>query len=976
MSEQQSRLSVVISTEQAKRNAEALNKSLAEMNKKGDDAAKSATNVGKSADGAKSGLKSHKGAVDDVAKSYSNWSSLTKTTIAGVIAGIGKSAIDVAAFATMATLIAKTGKEMQAMAYQSNSTAEELQGFVFAAKKVNDTFNMDKVGDVFKDVNDKIGDYLTEGGGELKQFFEEIAPKVGVTAEQFRNLSGPQALQLYVSTLEKAGLSQTEMVTHMERIANDATGLLPILQDNGKAWKELAESAQDAGLIMSNDAAASAAELDNKISMLSDSIIIMRNYFAEEIIPIINSFIDNMTLSSDGTNTLHQDVNEFAQDGSFKQWFIGVGYAIAGVIDVARLAGQIVDALGKTIAYVMVQGSRFNAWTDSLNPFGAKSDDFVANAKSELNALTGAANEAKKEMSIAMNKKFEFTAIDSWEKAANAGDKAAKTQQQLAGLADKTHKSIAQQGWEQAKAAKEAEKAARAKEREAKAAKVVEAAYLSPYSNKFTAGSPMGDRFHPIQKKWKFHAGRDVPMPVGSDLKAMTSGVVDSVGRRGGYGNTITIKHDDGTKAMYAHLSTALLKAGERVQAGQVVAKSGNTGDSTGPHAHIEFWDKQGQRREVTKVIGKKTINKVGEASKSNYLELTEQEKDLALEYNVAMQERMIMLGKETELQKLNAEIELGKYESVEPERIKQMQQMAEQYDSAVKVNEQQERMNALIEDATGSEAVKSYYQDWDMLTQAFKEGKINAEQYTLALAKLNESKPDALKTDFEKNWGSTKQWIDDANDVQARLDQGMAGWLQSSSDALAEFVATGKMNFRDLTVSILQDLAKIAMQKAIAGIAGSLFGYGGSSAAAGAGSTALDSLFATGGAFGQGGVRYFAQGGTFTNSVVDKPTMFKSGGMLGVMGEAGPEAILPLKRTSSGNLGVETTGAGAAGQPVVYITNHITVESSGDSEKDGAAIADGINKQLISTIDGRINVKIDNELRHNGKISNAIKGR
>lgn len=974
MSEQQSRLSVVISTEQAKRNAEALNKSLAEMNKKGDDAAKSAANVGKSADGAKSGLKSHKSAVDDVAKSYSSWSGIAKTTIAGVIAGIGKSALDVATFATMATIIAKTGKEMQAMAYQSNSTAEELQGFVYAAKKFNDSFNLDKVGDIFKDVSDKIGDYLTEGGGELKQFFEEIAPKVGVTAEQFRNLSGPQALQLYVSTLEKAGISQTEMVTHMERVANDATGLLPILQDNGKAWQELAASAKDAGLIMSNEAAAHAAELDNKISMLSDSIIFMRNYFAEEIIPIINSFIDSMTLSSDGTNTLHSDVKQFAQDGAFKQWFIGVGYAVAGVIDVARLASKVINLLGQTIAYVMLEGSRFSAWTDSLNPFGIKSDEFVANAKSNLASLGATAADARKDLASLAGEDFYFTATDSWNKAANSLERTAKTQQQLAGFADRTQKSIAQQGWEQEKAAKAAEKAAKAKEKEAKAAKEVEAAYLSPYGSKFTAGSPMGNRFHPIHKTMKFHAGRDVPMPVGSDLKAMTSGVVDSAGRRGGYGNTITIKHDDGTKTMYAHLSAALLKAGDRVQAGQVVAKSGNTGDSTGPHAHIEFWDKQGRRRDVKDVIGKKTINKVGEAAQSKYLELPQQEKDLALEYNMALYERITMLGKETELQKLNAEIELGKYDSVEPDRIKEMQQMAEKYDSAVKLNEQQERANALIEEATGAGAIKSYYQDMNLLSEAFKNGKINAEQYTLALAKLNESKPDALKTDFEKNWGSTKQWIDDANDIQARLDQGMAGWLQSSSDALAEFVATGKMNFRDFTVSILQDLAKIAMQKAIAGIAGSLFGYGGASA--GVGTTALDSLFATGGAFGQGGVRYFAQGGAFTNSVVDKPTMFKSGGMLGVMGEAGPEAILPLKRTSSGNLGVETSGMGGVGQSVVYVTNHITVESSGDSEKDGASLADGFNKQLISTIDGRFDLKINNELRANGKINNAIKGR
>jgi hypothetical protein len=69
---------------------------------------------------------------------------------------------------------------------------------------------------------------------------------------------------------------------------------------------------------------------------------------------------------------------------------------------------------------------------------------------------------------------------------------------------------------------------------------------------------------------------------------------------------------------------------------------------------------------------------------------------------------------------------------------------------------------------------------------------------------------------------------------------------------------------------------------------------------------------FAKGGIFGDGGVTAFAKGGTFTNSIVDRPTMFASGGALGVMGEAGPEAIMPLKRGGDGALGVQMHGAKA----------------------------------------------------------------
>ena len=98
----------------------------------------------------------------------------------------------------------------------------------------------------------------------------------------------------------------------------------------------------------------------------------------------------------------------------------------------------------------------------------------------------------------------------------------------------------------------------------------------------------------------------------------------------------------------------------------------------------------------------------------------------------------------------------------------------------------------------------------------------------------------------------------------------------------------------------------------------------------------AISSIAGTGGttpaaqgyAFDGGGMTAYAHGGAFTNSIVRKPTFFKygQGDTFGVMGEAGPEAILPLSRTSGGDLGVKVTdsGAGSASSapPVVNIKN------------------------------------------------------
>ena len=150
------------------------------------------------------------------------------------IAGIG---IAAAAGLTAITVnAADTADEISRMATVANAGTTEFQKFAAGAEAVG--ISQEKLSDILKDVNDRVGDFLTTGGGPMKDFFEQIAPKVGVTAEQFKNLSGPQALGLYVDSLEKAGVNQQEMTFFMEAMASDATSLIPLLRDNGKAMKD------------------------------------------------------------------------------------------------------------------------------------------------------------------------------------------------------------------------------------------------------------------------------------------------------------------------------------------------------------------------------------------------------------------------------------------------------------------------------------------------------------------------------------------------------------------------------------------------------------------------------------------------------------------------------------------------------------------------------------------------------------------
>ena len=97
-----------------------------------------------------------------------------------------------------------------------------------------------------------------------------------------------------------------------------------------------------------------------------------------------------------------------------------------------------------------------------------------------------------------------------------------------------------------------------------------------------------GMRFHPILHMRLMHEGIDIEADVGSHVHATGDGVVSYVGPRGGYGNVVEIDHGFGYSTLYAHLEKPLVREGQRVKRGEVIALSGNTGLSTGPHLHYE----------------------------------------------------------------------------------------------------------------------------------------------------------------------------------------------------------------------------------------------------------------------------------------------------------------------------------------------------------------------------------------------------
>lgn len=111
---------------------------------------------------------------------------------------------------------------------------------------------------------------------------------------------------------------------------------------------------------------------------------------------------------------------------------------------------------------------------------------------------------------------------------------------------------------------------------------------LPPVGGVITSG--VGMRIDPIDGKLRHHNGIDIAIAEGTPVRPATSGIVIFSGQRPGYGYTVLVEHDNGMITLYGHNSRLAVTQGQSVDADTIIAFSGNTGRSTGPHLHFEAW--------------------------------------------------------------------------------------------------------------------------------------------------------------------------------------------------------------------------------------------------------------------------------------------------------------------------------------------------------------------------------------------------
>ena len=277
------------------------------------------------------------------------------------------------------------------------------------------------------------------------------------------------------------------------------------------------------------------------------------------------------------------------------------------------------------------------------------------------------------------------------------------------------------------------------------------------------------------------------------------------------------------------------------------------------------------------------------------------------------------------------------------------------------------------------------------------------------ALADANKAATDQIRqnyADVEKaqgDWtkGATSAWanyLDSASNIAGQTKTLFGNAFSSMEDAIVNFAMTGKLSFADFTKSILADMARIATRQASSALLSSLVGAatsyftgggGGNGLAAGSAGATSSNLGASqagyssayfqadGGAWANG-VQMFANGAAFTNSVVSKPTAFgMAGGQTGVMGEAGPEAIMPLTRTAGGQLGVRAiSGGGSGGGNVYNFPVAVSVQTQGNGGTASTEDTTQLGKGIQQAAKAEAETAIARALQPGGSIWKLTNGR
>ncbi|MDO6707919.1 hypothetical protein [Photobacterium sp. 1_MG-2023] len=305
----------------------------------------------------------------------------TSTLIVGATAAIA------AASVAMTRQQAEQARQIEKQAVVAQVSVEQIQSLTYAAQQFG--IEGDKMSDILKDTNDKLGDFSETGGGEFADFIENIAPKVGLTIEKLQQMSGPDALIAVKSALDAANVPMKSQIFYLESIADEASALIPLLENNGQKLHALTSRYDNLNVAMSQFDIDRFKQMDQEIT---DIELKLERSFGNLSRQVTHALLPTMDSVSSYTLMMAKGVEEYAKQVKA----LGVYSATLNTISGTSLKEKHREIFGEYVELKSELDKYKGVSYDDLpaiNPFGLSKNEWFnlqrdyAMKKDELKAL-------------------------------------------------------------------------------------------------------------------------------------------------------------------------------------------------------------------------------------------------------------------------------------------------------------------------------------------------------------------------------------------------------------------------------------------------------------------------------------------------------------------------------------------------------------------------------------------------------------
>ena len=549
----------------------------------------------------------------EIGEAFSNESGIAGKAKIGALA-VGAFAVSAGtALVGMALQVAEADRQLERLSKRANVTTTDMQVLTKAVKAYG--LDMEGVGDILADAQEKLGEFSATGGGGLMDTLELLQKQTKMTDDEMKKfgdklstVDSVTAIQMVTDELEKNGATSQEVRFVTESLASGLGDIIPLWQDGGKTLEGFNKVMQENGEIRTPESIKQTRLLIEQQEILQGKFAGVSNQIVTSSLPAMDSLITYFIEST-------------KQGDSTANSLSGIGYIAGGISSTIIGISTVFKGLGEYIGYAAANVASFLELLKDVgnNPFSAFNawDNFISRKDSMkgmfrtqmMQIIDSGANGIRgsfRTPSQMINNSKERADL----KVDNSEYQATKTANEAAIEASK----------ESTKATKENTKAVSSASKSNTVSEQLLKEYVvggKPYSTgkgghygAARAGRPLG------------HQGLDLSTGKGTQVYAPEAGKYTFANTpNSGTGRMAILEGDSGKKYRFLHMDSTSIASGSRVDMGDPIAKSGNSGkkkDGSGydTHLHIEVFDSKGRRLDPTHMkVGGTAKQKVDLAS-------------------------------------------------------------------------------------------------------------------------------------------------------------------------------------------------------------------------------------------------------------------------------------------------------------------------------------------------------------------------